>query len=71
MEQSKRQGDLPLVHVYQNTEEGHLIFYSMKDKLFFYTLLASMLRRYGKRVVAMSLMPDHYHLSSLHPAELS
>lgn len=62
MEQSKRQGDLPLVHVYQNTEEGHLIFYSMKDKLFFYTLLASMLRRYGKRVVAMSLMPDHYHL---------
>lgn len=51
-----------LVHVYQNTEEGHVIFYTMKDKLFFYTLLAILLRRYGEKAVALSIMPDHYHL---------
>ena len=54
--------ELPLVHVYQNTEEGHVIFYTMKDKLFFYTLVAVLLRRYGLKAVAISLMPDHYHL---------
>ena len=54
--------ELPLVHVYQNTEEGHVIFYTMKDKLFFYTLVAVLLRRHGLKAVAISLMPDHYHL---------
>lgn len=62
MQENRPQTDLPLVHVYQNTEEGHVIFYTMKDKLFFYTLLAILLRRYGIKLVAMSLMPDHYHL---------
>ena len=62
MRNESRQGDLILVHLYQNTEEGHVIFYTMKDKLFFYTLLAILLRRYGIKLVAMSIMPDHYHL---------
>jgi|GEM_PF-116314 len=53
---------MPLIHVYQNTEEGHVIFYTMKDKLFFYTLVAVLLKRYGLKAVSISLMPDHYHL---------
>lgn len=49
-------------HVYQNTVEGVLLFYDNTDKIIFFTILSVLSERYGVRIIAMSLMPDHYHL---------
>lgn len=49
-------------HVYQNTVQGVLLFYDNTDKIIFFTILSVLSERYGVRIIAMSLMPDHYHL---------
>ena len=50
---------------YQRTIEGKLIFYSVSDYLVFFTILCIVARRFRIKVLSVSLMPDHIHLSVL------
>ena len=49
-------------HIYQNTLEGFLVFYSVRDYLVFFCLLSTAARRYGILVIGLCLMPDHIHV---------
>lgn len=49
-------------HVYQNTRNGYLIFYSVKDYLILFSVISVFARRYGIQILGISLMPDHIHL---------
>ena len=49
-------------HIYQNTPNGFLIFYSIKDYLVFYSILSLAAQRYDVRVLGICLMVDHIHL---------
>lgn len=49
-------------HIYQNTINGYLIFYSVRDCLVFYTILATVVRRYPVRILGICLMADHIHI---------
>ena len=49
-------------HVYQNTVDGVLLFYDSIDRIVFFTILSVLSERYGVKIIAISLMPDHYHL---------
>lgn len=48
-------------HVYQNTPNGYLIFYSVKDYLICFSVISVLARRYGIQISGVSLMPDHIH----------
>ena len=50
-------------HVYQNTREGFLIFYSVSDYLVFFTILCVVARKYPVIITDVNLMPDHIHLA--------
>lgn len=50
-------------HIYQRSKDKGVIFYSLEDRLVYYTLLASKARRRGVRVVALSVMFTHIHQS--------
>lgn len=52
-----------LHHCYQRTAAGVVIFYNVSDYLVFFTLLCVVARKYRVKVIAMSLMVDHIHLS--------
>ena len=49
-------------HIYQNTPNGYLIFYSVKDYLVFYSILSVVARRYDVQILGICLMVDHIHL---------
>lgn len=49
-------------HVYQNTIHGFLIFYSVRDCLAFFTLIATTARKYNVRILGICLMVDHIHV---------
>jgi len=49
-------------HVYQNTNNGFLIFYSVRDCLVFFTVFMSVARQYHVRILGLCLMPDHIHI---------
>ncbi len=49
-------------HVYQNTRNGYLIFYSVKDYLILFSVISVYALRYGIQILGISLMPDHIHL---------
>ena len=49
-------------HVYQNTRNGYLIFYSVKDYLILFSVITIIARRYGIQILGISMMPDHIHL---------
>ena len=49
-------------HVYQNTVNGYLLFYTPADRIVFITIMSVLSARYGIKIIAVSLMPDHYHL---------
>lgn len=51
-----------LCHVYQRSFRGRILFYSMKDYLLFFTILCTKAVRYRVRILALSLMPDHFHI---------
>ena len=60
-----------LVHIYQNTSDGYLLFYTVKDRLVFFALLNLVARKYGIRILGVCLMPDHFHLLIAHvPIEI-
>ncbi|MBP5398255.1 MAG: transposase [Bacteroidales bacterium] len=52
-----------LHHCYQRTDAGVVIFYNVSDYLAFFTLFCITARKYRVKVLAMSLMADHIHLS--------
>ena len=49
-------------HVFQNTRNGYLIFYSVKDYLILFSVITVIARRYGIQILGICLMPDHIHL---------
>ncbi|MBR5018891.1 MAG: transposase [Bacteroidales bacterium] len=49
-------------HIYQNTRQGHLIFYSVTDCLVFFSIISFLARRYGVQIMGVCLMADHIHL---------
>ena len=49
-------------HIYQNTPNGYLIFYSIKDYLVFYSIVSMAARRYDIQILGICLMVDHIHL---------
>ena len=51
-----------LVHIYQNTLDGYLLFYTVKDYLVFFTTVTLVARKYRISVLGICLMPDHFHL---------
>ncbi len=50
-----------LIHCYQNTREGFLIFHTVDDCLVFFTYFCIASRRHHIRVISLCLMPDHVH----------
>jgi len=49
-------------HIYQKTVGGFLIFYSVRDCLVFFTMIATAARRYHIRILGICLMVDHVHV---------
>ena len=49
-------------HIYQNTPKGHLVFYSIKDCLVFFSIVSVVARRYNVQILGICLMYDHIHL---------
>ena len=49
-------------HVYQNTRNGYLIFYSVKDHLILFSVISVLAHRYKVQLLGISFMPDHIHL---------
>ena len=60
-------------HIYQNTYNGFLVFYSVRDFLAFFTIFTTPARRYNVRILGLCLMVDHLHVLVEAPnkAELS
>lgn len=54
-----------LNHCYQRTVDGMLLFYSVSDFLVFFTIISVISRRYKVKILAMCLMPDHVHTSTV------
>lgn len=52
-----------LIHCYQRSAQGQLLFYSVSDYLVFFTILCSVAGKYDIRILSVSLMPDHFHIS--------
>lgn len=50
-------------HVYQRTKDHGVLFYSVEDRLVYYTLAAVNARKHGIKVSAASLMFTHIHQS--------
>lgn len=54
-----------LTHCYQNTIDGFLIFYTVSDYLVFFTRLCVTAEKYDIIIVALCIMPDHFHAGTL------
>ena len=52
-----------LNHVYQRTKDGVLLFYNVSDYLVLFTIICTVAPKHGVRILALSLMPDHIHIS--------
>lgn len=48
-------------HIYQRSIKQFVIFYSMEDRLVYFTIFAVLARTYGIIVLALALMFDHIH----------
>ena len=48
-------------HIYQRSINQFVIFYSMEDRLVYFTIFAVLARTYGIIVLALALMFDHIH----------
>jgi len=48
-------------HIYIRSINQFIIFYTMEDRLVYYTVFAVMAKRYGVTVLALALMFDHIH----------
>lgn len=52
-----------VIHCYQRTVNGFLIFYTVSDYLVFFTILCTFARKFNIRLLKVAAMPDHIHLS--------
>ena len=50
-----------VMHVYQRAINGFNIFYTLEDRLVFYTIFSVFLRRFNITALALCLMIDHFH----------
>ncbi len=57
-----------LIHCYQNTLDGVLIFYTLSDYLVCFTFICTYARRYSIRIISVCFMPDHIHLCVIAPS---
>ncbi|MBR1886844.1 MAG: transposase [Bacteroidales bacterium] len=48
-------------HIYHRSIDQNIIFYTMEDRLVYYTLFSVLAKRYGIVVLALALMFDHVH----------
>ena len=51
-----------VIHVYQRTRNGYLLFYTVSDFLVFFTVFCHCARRFGIRVIGVCPMYDHLHI---------
>ena len=58
------QDGVPL-HVYNKGYDGNLLFYTIFDYLSFFTALSCLSAKYGVELIALTLMPNHYHCLQL------
>ncbi|MBO4465297.1 MAG: transposase [Bacteroidales bacterium] len=65
MKTSRRFSRGVLNHVYQRTVNGFVIFYCISDYLVYFTTMCVVARKYGVRILMVSLMPDHIHISAI------
>ena len=56
-----------LNHCYQRTKDRVVIFYSVSDYLVYFTLYCVLATKYGVKVLALAIMPDHIHDSVIVP----
>lgn len=48
-------------HIYQRSQTGSVIFYSLEDCLVYFTVFCTYARKYGVTVLGLCLMYDHIH----------
>ena len=58
------QDGVPL-HVYNKGYDGNLLFYTIFDYLSFFTALSCLSAKYGVDLIALTLMPNHFHCLQL------
>ncbi len=51
-----------VAHVFQRARSGFVVFYNVKDSLFFLTLLNVTAKRHGAKVLGLCLMYNHIHI---------
>ena len=51
-----------VAHVFQRARFGFVVFFNVKDSLFFITLLSVIAKRYGIKVLGLCLMYNHIHM---------
>lgn len=49
------------IHIYSKARNSNIIFYSLEDCIFYFTLYSCLSRRYNIRVLGFCLMPNHIH----------
>ena len=54
-------------HVYSKALNGNIVFYSVKDCIFYSTLYFSLGRKYSIRTSSLCLMPNHTHSQEIVP----
>ncbi len=54
-----------LNHCYQRTVLGFVLFYNIFDCLVYFTLFCTIIKKFDIKAVALTLMPDHIHNSSV------
>lgn len=52
-----------IIHCYQRSKDGGLLFYSYSDYLVWFTIVCTVARRYNVKILALCPMPDHVHKS--------
>lgn len=57
----RKMQDEGLQHIYQNTYDGKLLFYTVFDRLVFLTIYSVVAKKYGVPVLGLCLMFDHIH----------
>ena len=51
-----------VAHIFQRARNGFVVFYNVKDSLFFITSFCIIARRHGVKVLALCLMYNHVHI---------
>ena len=49
-------------HIYQRTNNGYLLFYTVKDYLVFFSIIMTVAHKYRIRILGLCFMVDHIHM---------